>query len=77
MSHDQTKNAFSYARAGACKVIEDYNLTTHVFLSEVDNLMTNKPERDQLAANASKFARLDSGDKIADVLLEIALEHEK
>lgn len=77
VSHDQTKNAFSYARAGACKVIEEHNLTTHVFTAEVDNLMQNKAERDILAQNAAKFARLDSGDKIADVLLEIALEHEK
>ncbi|MBP9701744.1 MAG: UDP-N-acetylglucosamine--N-acetylmuramyl-(pentapeptide) pyrophosphoryl-undecaprenol N-acetylglucosamine transferase [Candidatus Pacebacteria bacterium] len=77
VSHDQTKNAFSYARAGACKVIEEHNLTTHVFIAEVENLMSNRVERQQLADNAGKFARLDSGDKIADVLLEIALEHEK
>lgn len=77
VSHDQTKNAFSYARAGACKVIEEHNLTTHVFIAEVENLMSNPAERKQLADNAGKFARLDSGDKIADVLLEIALEHEK
>lgn len=77
VSHDQTKNAFSYARAGACKVIEEHNLTTHVFIAEIENLMNNREERESLIAHAGKFARLDSGDKIADVLLEIALEHEK
>lgn len=77
VSHDQTKNAFSYAHTGACKVIEEHNLTSHVFLSEVSTLMENTAERDAMSAKAGAFARLDSGDKIADVLLEIALEHEK
>lgn len=77
VSHDQTKNAFSYAHTGACKVIEEHNLTNHVFISEVTNLMENKTEREAMALKAGSFARLDSGDKIADVLLEIALQHER
>lgn len=77
ISHDQTKNAFAYARAGACKVIEEKNLSSHVFVSEINTLMKNKIELQTMSANAAKFSRLDSGDKIADVLLEIAIEHEK
>lgn len=77
ISHDQTKNAFAYARAGACKVIEEKNLSSHVFVSEINTLMKNKTELQTMSANAAKFSRLDSGDKIADVLLEIAIEHEK
>jgi len=77
VSHDQTKNAFSYARTGACKVIEEHNLTTHVFIAEIDSLMQNKEEREAMSKHAGTFAHTDSGDKIADVLLEIALEHEK
>lgn len=76
VSHDQTKNAFSYARTGACKVIEEHNLSTHVFVSEINTLMSNKAELTDMSAKAGSFARLDSGEKIADVLLEIALQHE-
>lgn len=77
ISHDQTKNAFAYARHGACKVIEEHNLTTHVFVSEITALLENKVLRDELATKAHSFARLDSSEKIADVLIEIALQHEK
>jgi hypothetical protein len=38
--------------------------------------MDNKEERAHMASQAGAFSRLDSGDKIADVLLEIALQHE-
>jgi UDP-N-acetylglucosamine--N-acetylmuramyl-(pentapeptide) pyrophosphoryl-undecaprenol N-acetylglucosamine transferase len=35
VSHDQTENAFSYARAGGGIVIEQRNLTPHVLIAEV------------------------------------------
>src|SRR5262249_39536744 len=36
VSHDQVKNAFAYARAGACAVIEQNNLTPGLLTSEVE-----------------------------------------
>lgn len=77
ISHDQTKNAFAYARQGACKVIEEHNLTEHVFISEVSALLEDKALQQQFADNAKAFSRLDSSDKIADVLIELSLQHEK
>lgn len=77
ISHDQTENAFAYSRAGACKVIEEDNLTPHVLISEIRELINNKKERENMRENAKKFSRLDSANKIARQLIEICLEHEK
>jgi len=35
----QRKNAFNYARTGACEVIEESNLTPHVLIAEIDRLI--------------------------------------
>lgn len=76
VSHDQTENAFSYARAGAAVVIEQHNLTQHLLISEIERLMTNETLRNAMAASAKQFARPEAGHKIAEIILETALEHE-
>jgi UDP-N-acetylglucosamine--N-acetylmuramyl-(pentapeptide) pyrophosphoryl-undecaprenol N-acetylglucosamine transferase len=76
VSHDQTENAFSYARAGACTVIEEYNLAGHILASEIDNIVKNKAITDRMRASAKQFSHPDAALKIAEVLLEIGLEHE-
>jgi UDP-N-acetylglucosamine--N-acetylmuramyl-(pentapeptide) pyrophosphoryl-undecaprenol N-acetylglucosamine transferase len=38
ISHDQRRNAFTYARSGACIVIEENNLSESVLKSEIDRL---------------------------------------
>ncbi|HEY4503965.1 MAG TPA: UDP-N-acetylglucosamine--N-acetylmuramyl-(pentapeptide) pyrophosphoryl-undecaprenol N-acetylglucosamine transferase, partial [Candidatus Paceibacterota bacterium] len=74
VSHDQTENAFSYARAGACTVIEEHNLSSHILTSEIDNIVNNRSLRERMCSSAKQFSHSDSATKIADVLLEIALE---
>ncbi len=76
-SHDQRTNAYAYARSGACQVIEEKNLTSHVLISEIDRLVSNKEERDRMSAAALAFARRDAGQLIAEQILSIALSHEK
>jgi UDP-N-acetylglucosamine--N-acetylmuramyl-(pentapeptide) pyrophosphoryl-undecaprenol N-acetylglucosamine transferase len=76
ISHDQTHNAFSYARAGACVVIEQKNLTPHLLISEIDRIMNTKQVRDELMRNARTFAQPHAAEKIARIILEIALKHE-
>jgi UDP-N-acetylglucosamine--N-acetylmuramyl-(pentapeptide) pyrophosphoryl-undecaprenol N-acetylglucosamine transferase len=76
ISHDQTENAFAYARSGACTVIEEHNLTPHIIVSEVDRIMGNPALREKMQKGAQSFARPDAAKEIAQVLLEIALEHE-
>jgi UDP-N-acetylglucosamine--N-acetylmuramyl-(pentapeptide) pyrophosphoryl-undecaprenol N-acetylglucosamine transferase len=76
-SHDQTKNAFAYARSGACAVIEQNNLTPGVLISEIDRIMTHEPLRHAMANAARNFARPDAASLIASALLDIAVSHEE
>lgn len=77
ISGDQKKNAFAYARAGACVVLEQENLSPILFLSEINRLMDNQEKREILSKKAEAFAIKDSARKIAEVLVEIALSHEE
>lgn len=76
ISHDQVENAFSYARTGACTVIEDNNLASHVLVAEIDNIINNHPIAERMRLSAQQFSHPDAARKIADVILEIGLEHE-
>jgi UDP-N-acetylglucosamine--N-acetylmuramyl-(pentapeptide) pyrophosphoryl-undecaprenol N-acetylglucosamine transferase len=76
ISHDQVHNAFSYARAGGCTVIEEHNLGAHILLSEIDNIVNNQSVKERMRQSAKHFSHSDAAAKIADVLLEIGLEHE-
>ena len=75
VSHDQTKNAFAYARSGAAAVIEEYNLSAHILVAEIDRIINSPATREKMKIAARGFARTDSAQKIAQVVLEIALEH--
>jgi predicted glycosyltransferase len=39
ISHDQTANAFAYAKSGAAVVIEENNLSSHVLIEEIDRIV--------------------------------------
>ncbi len=72
----QTKNAYAYARAGACAVIEQNNLTPGLLISEVDRIMTHEPMKHAMSNAARAFARADAASLIASALLDIAVSHE-
>lgn len=76
-SHDQTKNAFAYARAGACVVIEQNNLTPGVLASEVDRVLTHPAVSHAMSNAARAFSRPDAAKLIATAILDIALSHEE
>lgn len=76
VSHDQTENAFSYARAGGAVVIEQRNLTPHILLAELDRLMQDGAKLSQMREAARQYARPDAARKIATSIIETALEHE-
>lgn len=76
VSHDQTQNAFSYSKSGACVVIEEHNLSSHILISEVDRIVNNQPIKERMKASAKEWSHPDAASKIADVILETALEHE-
>ena len=76
ISHDQTENAFSYARAGAATVLEQHNLTPHLLVAEIEHIMNNDALRASMSEAAKRFARPQAARKIAEIIVETALEHE-
>jgi UDP-N-acetylglucosamine--N-acetylmuramyl-(pentapeptide) pyrophosphoryl-undecaprenol N-acetylglucosamine transferase len=76
VSHDQTENAFSYARGGGASVIEQRNLKPHVLAAEIDRLMQDAGLRSRMQEAAQAFAQPEAARKIARMLLDIGLEHE-
>lgn len=75
ISHDQTSNAFAYAAAGACSVIEEVNLTPHVLAAEIDRIIEKPEIARAMRAGAEAFAHRDAADKIAREIIKIALSH--
>ncbi len=75
-SHDQTKNAYAYARAGACSVIEQNNLTPGLLVAEVNRILGSEKIKHSMSTAARAFARADAASLIATALLEIGLSHE-
>lgn len=76
ISHDQTENAFSYARAGAAVVLEQHNLTPHLLVAEIERIMNDRNAHAAMSAAAKNFARPDASRKIATIIMETALPHE-
>jgi len=71
------KNAFNYARAGACRVIEEMNVTANILVHEVGNIVDNKDIWLKMSNNAKAFSKPDAAEKIARELINIALSHEE
>ncbi|MEK7459466.1 MAG: UDP-N-acetylglucosamine--N-acetylmuramyl-(pentapeptide) pyrophosphoryl-undecaprenol N-acetylglucosamine transferase [Patescibacteria group bacterium] len=71
------KNAFNYARAGACSVIEEMNMTGNILFSEINRIVKDKKTWNIMAHNAKAFHKPNAATKIARELVDIALEHER
>ena len=76
MDH-QKKNAFNYARAGACSVVEEANMSANILSSEIDRIIADKEGYDAMARNAKAFNKPDAAMKIARAIIDIAMSHEK
>ncbi len=73
----QRKNAYHYARSGACVVIEETNLTPSVLFHEIDFILGNKERYSVMANHAKAFFKPDAAREIAIEAVKIGLEHEK
>ncbi|MBU0612272.1 undecaprenyldiphospho-muramoylpentapeptide beta-N-acetylglucosaminyltransferase [Patescibacteria group bacterium] len=73
----QKKNAFNYARAGACSVIEEMNMTANILSSEIERITGDREVYERMAQSARAFYKPDAAMKIARELVNIALSHEK
>lgn len=72
----QKKNAFSYARAGCCSVIEEMNMTPNILNSEIERILGDKKHYEQMVNSAKAFHKPDAAMKIARQIVNIALGHE-
>ena len=77
ISDHQRKNAYSYARSGAAIVIEESNLNSHILVSEINRITSNKNEMDRMRKSAKGFSKADAAEKIAREIIHIAMKHEK
>lgn len=73
----QKKNAFSYAHAGACTVIEEANMTANILSSEIERITGDQALLEQMTKNAKAFNNTGAAEKIARAIIDLALSHEK
>jgi UDP-N-acetylglucosamine--N-acetylmuramyl-(pentapeptide) pyrophosphoryl-undecaprenol N-acetylglucosamine transferase len=69
------KNAFAYARVGACTVIEEMNMTANILSSEIERIMGDKEILNHMEKSAQAFNKPGGAEKIAEVLIDIGLSH--
>ncbi len=75
ISHDQTSNAYAYARTGAAAVLEEGNLEDGLLQAEIHRIIGDPAVFSQMSASASRFATQDASGLLATALLGIAHEH--
>ena len=71
----QRKNAYAYVKAGGASIIEEENLTPHIFLSEIEKIIRDDVRLAGMRKAAQSFAKIDASHNIASALIEMALEH--
>lgn len=73
----QRKNSYNYSRSGGAIVIEENNLTPEVLETEIYDLIGNKDRLEAMKKGALSFSKPDAAIKVARVIVDIALTHEK
>jgi len=65
----QTKNAYSFANAGAAIVFEEENLIPHFLLEKLKYIATHPIENEKMSANAKAFYRPEAAKDIAQAII--------
>ncbi|MAQ77408.1 hypothetical protein CL684_02695 [Candidatus Campbellbacteria bacterium] len=73
----QIKNAYNYAREGACVVIEENNLSEKLLTFEINRIIATPEVREEMKKGAEKFAIEGAAQEIAEEIIGIGLNHEK
>ena len=71
----QRENAYNYAKTGAALVIEESNLTSHLLLSEIQQILKDEKRKEEMRKAGTNFSQPKAARKIARELLRLALEH--
>ncbi len=72
----QVKNAFTYAKIGACSVIQEENLKPNILLTEIKRIIESKEISGKMIEGAKNFFKPGASDTIAHELLSIVLSHD-
>ncbi len=67
----QVSNAYEYARTGAAIVIEEPNLKSNIFLTQVKNLISNPEKITKMSQAAKSFAKPEAAKIIAEEILKL------
>lgn len=76
ISHDQRMNAYAYARTGAAIVLEENNLTPHLFVAEIQRITQDTALAGRMGSSAKGFTDPDAARILAREVLAIAIPHE-
>ncbi len=76
VSHDQRTNAYAYARTGAAVVLEEENLTPHLFIAEISRILKDPETAKHMSVAAEGFTDPDAARILAHEVLALALAHE-
>lgn len=69
----QRMNAYELAEKGAAKVLEEANLTEHLVLENLEELLTNQELRQKMGDALFEFYHPEAAERIAVALLELAV----
>ncbi|MGB5018572.1 MAG: glycosyltransferase, partial [Candidatus Moraniibacteriota bacterium] len=68
---EQRKNAYDVAAIGGATVLEEGNLTEHILLSKIQELLSNDAERKMMGDKLRAFYHPDAAILIADGIIEM------
>lgn len=68
---DQPFNASAYAGTGAAIILNESELAPETVISAIDTILGSRVVWEDMAENAKKFAKMDSGEELAKILLDL------
>jgi UDP-N-acetylglucosamine--N-acetylmuramyl-(pentapeptide) pyrophosphoryl-undecaprenol N-acetylglucosamine transferase len=66
----QVKNAYSYARNGACQILEEPNFTAHFFLERLKSLFANPQQLEKMKKAAQEFSKPEAATRMAQYIVK-------
>jgi len=69
----QRGNAYDFAEVGASIVIEEPNLTSHVFMSKIDEVLNDADLLKQMRESSAQFAGPNTAKTIAQQIIDLAV----
>lgn len=69
----QKRNAYEYAAHGAALVLEEANVTPHLLVSEIQNIIKSPERMKKMSLEAQRFAKIDAAEVLAREILKLGV----